>query len=571
MNNGQKGKAFERWDRDGVAQHRNLMHEIAMQKQISMYQREEKLLEKELREISKVKETLLQIRAPLRRRVGAAAKEDNVVESSGVERNLRKVSVATRKSSVATPDNQQSCTNKDDSNDTSGIKPQTSSRRISIQAKPDIIPPSSKMRQRKISVLETRAQQNTPQGMSAGTRYAQRKLSAPAFYAGKRPVSGGNGKSGFLPVIKTPNAPPECSPSVKRKSPLPDRPLSARKDDEVVNHTQKPDNEVVYHTRSPVPLTPLAPSRVDMTMSRARSVPCELPSNPITPRGRRAQSETDEVATLTMEETLRIKGKFRQIGHSVIATALLKGLKQKGQLSSEAIHNMHKPISLGDSSETKTEEDKGGEELASESKEDDEETGAKQGQSRQTFRNVARKTINVNRMLSVRNNVRRRSQSDPSHSESSSSATAAYVRPKTVGNSTEKHSEKGLGQEKRDNSAQLKDFRTRGATNTEQRRKDSNTETQQDNNAQDESENENTSQTQQMYGKQSTDVDPLRPLMNPRTAHARRRKNTLTGDIKDFIIEQVQSSAGNAEPQSPQLDESTRGQKSVRFASDAWT
>lgn len=565
MNSGQKGKAFERWDRDGVAQHRNLMHEIAMQKQISMYQREEKLLEKELREISKVKETLLQIRAPLRRRVRAAALEDNVVESSGVEKNLRKVSVATRKTSMAAPGDQQNCTIKHDSNDTSSIKPQTSSGRVSFQAKPDIISPSSKMRQRKTSVLETRAQQNTPQEMSVGARFAQRKISAPAFYAGKRPASDESGKTGFLPVIKTPNPPPECSPSVKRKSPLLDRPLSAK------NDAQKLDDEVVYHTRSPVPLTPLAPSRVDVTMCRARSVPCELPSNPFTTRGRRAQSETDEVATLTMEETLRIKGKFRQIGHSVIATALLKGLKQKGQLSSEAIHNMHKPISLGDSNETKKEEDKDGEELASESKEDDQGTEAKQGQSRQTFRSVARKTINVNRMLSVRNNVRRRSQSDPSQSESSSSATAAYVRPKTVGNSTGKHSEKGLGQEKRDNSAQPRDFRAKGATNTEQRRNDSNTETQQDSNTQDESENENASQTQQMYRKQSTDIDPLRPLMNPRTAHARRRKNTLTGDIKDFIIGQVQCSAGNAELQRPQLDESTTGQKSVRFASDAWT
>ena len=72
MNNSQKGKAFERWDRDGVAQHRNMMQEIAMKKQITMYQREEKILEKELREISKVKETLLQIRAPLKWRVRGA-------------------------------------------------------------------------------------------------------------------------------------------------------------------------------------------------------------------------------------------------------------------------------------------------------------------------------------------------------------------------------------------------------------------------------------------------------------------------------------------------------------------
>ena len=551
MNNGQKGKAFERWDRDGVAQHRNVMHEIAMQKQISMYQREEKLLEKELREISKVKETLLQIRAPLRRRVREAALEDNLVESSGVEKNLQKVSVANRKTStVVAPGVQESRANKNASDGTSGFKPQTSSGRTSIQTKPDRITPSPpNLRQRKISVLETRAQQNTPQAMSAGAR----KVSAPAFFAGKRPVSEGSGKSGFLPTIKTPNPPPECSPVVKRKSPLRDRPLSASK-----------DNEVVYHPRSPVPLTPLAPSRVDMTVTRARSVPCELPSHPITTRGRRAQSEPDEVATLTMEETLRIKGKFRQIGHSVIATALLKGLKQKGQLSSEAIHNMHKPISLGEGSETKDEENTGANESASESKkDDDEDTSTKhvQGQARQTFRNLARKTINVNRMLNVKKSTRRRTQSDPSQSEIPSSASAANARPKTVGKSIGKNYDKGLRQEKRENSVQQND---------EQRRRDNTTEIQLDNNEQDESEGENTSQTQQMYRKQSTNVDPFRPLMNPRTAHARRRKNTLTGDIKDFS-EQVQSPSGNEEPQRPHPDQQTTGHKSVRFASDAWT
>lgn len=550
MNNGQKGKAFERWDRDGVAQHRNIMHEIAMQKQISMYRREEKILEKELREISKVKETLLQIRAPLRRRVRAAALEENLVENSGVEKNLRKASVATRKTSMATPGAQQSCTNKHGSDGSSGFKPQPSSGRTSIQSKHDMISPTPNLRQRKISVLETRGQQNTPQGMSGGARFVQRKISAPAFYAGKRPVSEESGKSGFLPVIKTPNPPPESSPSVKRKSPLLDRPLSANKDN---------DSEVVNRTRSPAPLTPLAPSRVDMTLCRARSVPCEPSPNPITPRGRRAQSEADEVATLTMEETLRIKGKFRQIGHSVIATALLKGLKQKGQLSSEAIHNMHKPISLGEGSETKNEENKGADESTSESKDDDEETAVKQG-PRQTFRNLARKTVNVNRMLSVRNTARRRSQSDPSQSESLSSGTAAYSRPKTVGNSTGKQSEKGLGQEKRENSAQSKDLP----------RRDSVTEIQQDNNLQDDSESENTSQPQQMYRKQSATVDPFRPLMNPRTAHARRRKNTLTGDIKDFF-EQVQSPSGDVEPQRSHPEEQTTGHKSVRFASDAWT
>ena len=535
MNSSQKGKAFDRWDRDGVAQHKNTMHEIAMQKQLSMYQREEKLLEKELREISKVKETLLQIRAPLRKRVQAAAVEDNLVESTGVERNLRKCFVSSTKTSVASPSVEQHCTNKIDSDDTNVP---TSSSRTSFQMKQSGSTSSPNTRQRNISVLELpKRQQNTPPGISGGKGFPQPKVSASAFCTGERPAYEDGGKRGFLPIIKTPEPSPECSPSVKRKTPLLDRPLSASK-----------DTEVAYNARSPSKLSPIAPSGADTTISRARSVPCDLPSHPNTPRGRRAHSETDEVATLTMEETLRIKGKFRQIGHSVIATALLKGLKQKGQLSSEAIHNMHKPISLGEGNVTKNEENKGGDGSTSESKGNDEkEKPFTQGRRRPTFRSVARKTINVNRMLSVRNNVRRKSLSDPSQIENS--------RAKGVANS----------KDKRENSAQSKDFGSKGATVAEQQRRSSITEIRQDDNLPKERESENTSQTQQMSGKQSAGVDPFRPLMNPRTAHARRRKSTLTGE---FIF---QSPLGDRESQQTQLNEQTMGNKSVRFASDAWT
>lgn len=511
------------------------MHEIAMQKQLSMYQREEKILEKELREISKVKETLLQIRAPLRRRVQATYLEDNSVKSTGVERNSGKVSVSSTKTSVASSGDQQSCTNKLDSDGTNGLKLQTSSTRTSLQTKHEVSKSSANTRQHKISVLEL-PRQNTPPGISGGKGFADGKISAPAFYSGTRPVCEDSGKSGFLPIIKTPESPPEFSPSVKRKSPLLDRPLSASK-----------DTEVVCNTRSPSKLSPIAPSRAEMTISRARSVPCDLPSHPITPRGRRAKSEADEVATLTMEETLRIKGKFRQIGHSVIATALLKGLKQKGQLSSEAIHNMHKPISLGEGKVAKNEENKGGDESTSESKGNDgNEKASTQGQRKVTFRNVARKTINVNRMLSLRNNIKRRSQSDPSQIKNSSENAV------------------GISKDKRDNSTQSKDFGTKGAKIAEQQRRNSTTEIQEDNNSQKESESDNTSQTQQISGKQSASVDPFRPLMNPRTAHARRRKNTMTGEF-------IQSPSLDFESQQTQLDDKTMGNKSVRFASDAWT
>ena len=352
MNTSLKGKPFKRWDRDGVAQHRNLMHEIAMKKQITMYQREVKLLEKELREISKVKETLLQIRAPIRRRVRVAEMEEKLLESSGTERNLRKTPVATRKVNVTrTPAGVQH-----DSANTTGTSEMTQSEELSrtaLDENNNFHSPTSNFQQRKIKVLE-RVQKNTPLGEPGGQRLSQRKISPPVFLASKTPASEENGKSGFLPVIKTPNPPQNCSPKLKTVSPLLERPLSEVKvDDEVENRS----------LRSPVLLTPLAPSGVDAAQFRAKSVPCELLSHPIgTPRSRPRQMEVDETKTLTMEETLRIKGKFRQIGHSVIATALLKGLKQKGQLSSEAIHNMHKPISLGEESETsKNDENKNGE------------------------------------------------------------------------------------------------------------------------------------------------------------------------------------------------------------------
>ena len=569
MNSTQKGKAFERWDRDGVAQHRNIMHEITMKKQITMYQREEKLLEKELREISKVKETLKQIRAPLRRRVQAAEMEENLVESSGTERNLRKTSVTgMRKISVGGKGFQQTGTNRKLSETTQregavGMKNQTLSVTVSDRNSP--LTPSPNIRQRKISVLE-RPQQNTPLGMAAGGhRFAQRKISAPAFSAGRKQASEESGKSGFLPVIKTPNPPPDLdSPAVKRKSLLLDRPLSATKND-----------EVEYRTRSPAMLTPIAPSKVDMAVVRAKSVPCELPSQPIsTPRGRPRQLEAEEVTTLTMEETLRIKGKFRQIGHSVIATALLKGLRQKRQLSSEAIHNMHKPIFLGEEGETKNSDDQNDNVEGGFKEQGEEKEEFKQDNNKKSFRNIARKTINVNRMLNVTNS-RSRSQSNPE--KHSTAAAVINSRPKSVSNPTGKGLDKATGQEMTNSSAQSKDSRSNGIASAGVQRRNSATEFKQDaNNMQQDTESENSPQTQQMYNKQSVDVDPFRPLMNPRTAHARRRKNTLTnalsGDVIKELIEQSQNSSGDVEPQITQTDDqSGTGQKTVRFASDAWT
>lgn len=553
MNNGQKGKSFERWDRDGVAQHRNLMHEIAMKKQITMYQREEKLLAKELREISKVKETLLQIRAPLRRRVQAAELEENLESLGNEGRNSRKTSVTTRKISVAANTSaQQKCTKDFGSahgEGTSGINQRT----LTTSVSDGYVPLSSvqNTRQRKISVLE-----KGQRGLAAGNKLAtQRKISAPAFIASKTPISEKSDKGGFLPAIKTPKPPIEGSPSLQRISPILDRPLSAPKTEEVVE----------CRNRSPTTLTPIAPSRVDMAVLRAKSVPCDLPSHYAkTSKSRqRVISDTDEVTTLTMEETLRIKGKFRQIGHSVIAAALLKGLKQSGQLSSEAIHNMHKPISFtGEVNGAKAGENK---DVEAEAKEDgQEEEEVKQGNNKKSFRSLARKTININRLINAKSSsrIRGRSQSDPPNT---SNPKSSLNNPGGITLNQAAEAETAVN-----NSAQPKDSRP-SQVGARIRRMDSAGEFQLDtNSSREENESDNNVQTQQMYRKQSAVADPFRPLMNPRTAHARRRKNTFSGEPME-VFEKTQNNSLDTEPQGNRADTQTTGNKTVRFAAEAWS
>ena len=181
---------------------------------------------------------------------------------------------------------------------------------------------------------------------------------------------------------------------------------------------------------------------------------------------------------------------------------------------------------------------------------------------KRSFRNVARKTINVNRMLSVRND-RKQSQSDSE--KYPSAANAINTRPKCVSSPTVKSLDKGVGQETINSSAQRK-----GSLSAGMRGRDKGTEFQLDtNNSQDDTENENNAQIQRK--KQNFDIDPFRPLMNPRTAHARRRKNTLSGDVMKEFYEKSQNSSRDAEPQDTQADVQTTGNKTVRFATDAWS
>lgn len=547
MNNSQKGKTFERWDRDGVAQHRNIMHEIAMKKQITMYRREEKILERELREISKVKETLLQIRAPLRRTAREDKLQENLVESSEIERNLRKSPLVTTKINVTPPPGlQRDGTNSKVSQTESGndgLRPKT----IEVSTKAlDGKGQSSatlNIRYRKINTLQRGQTKYTALETPGGQKLEQ----APGFLAGKASDSEEISRSGFLPVIKTPNPPPDVSPSLRRKSPLLDKPSSTVKTDEHVEYDR---------TRSPALFTPLAPSRVDAALFRTKSVACEISSHPmIISRGRQRQADSEETTTLTMEETLRIKGKFRQIGHSVIATALLKGLRQKGQLSSEAIHNMHKPISLGEESEVPTTDgdnntDTDGGEDSNERNEESEES--KQGNNKKSFSRITRKTIYMNRMINVKSNKKHRSQSDPGKFIAASNSR--NTQPRSVANTAAKSIDKGLAQD----STQSKVVPGNSAG---MRRRDSATEFELDpNSTQIDTENVNAHQTQQMFRKQCADVDPFRPLMNPRTAHARRRKNTLSANLRERVKGQV-----------TQIDHETTGLTTVRFATDAWS
>ena len=264
-----------------------------------------------------------------------------------------------------------------------------------------------------------------------------------------------------------------------------------------------------------------------------------------------------------MEETLRIKGKFRQIGHSVIAAALLKGLKQSGQLSSEAIHNMHKPISFtGEENGAKAGENK---DVEAEAKEDgQEEEEVKQGNNKKSFRSLARKTININRLINAKSSsrIRGRSQSDPPNT---SNPKSSLNNPAGITLNQAAEAETAVN-----NSAQPKDSRP-SQVGARIRRMDSAGEFQLDtNSSREENESDNNVQTQQMYRKQSAVADPFRPLMNPRTAHARRRKNTFSGEPVE-VFEKTQNNSLDTEPQGNQADTQTTGNKTVRFAAEAWS
>lgn len=285
---------------DRVARHRNLMHDIALKKQISVIQREGRLLERELREITKVKKTLMQLRDPIRKRV-AQAQSDELEEKQAIN-----------KASVLYGIPRQS------KNINSGNY--INNKRSSISHTRGVL-------------LKNRVSMKTRVACKTDSQIQENE-------------SSDSGTS--LPSIKNNLA--SCLTICE-----------ARGSNVKQQETKRPETS--------------------MTVPTVRRRSLTIPQPPSTSLGHRKEEKSvsnNASMSLTMEETLRIKGKFRQIGHSIIATALLKGLRQRGQLTSEAIHNMHKPISFDEKEKT----------------EDSEEQKTSPGLNR--FRSLTRKAINVN-------------------------------------------------------------------------------------------------------------------------------------------------------------------------------
>lgn len=503
MNSNQKGNAFAGVDRDGVAQHKNTMQELAMKKQITMYQREEKILERELREISKVKETLLQIRMPLRRRVKEAEFEEQNNGGGRSEESLRKATSAVARSSTKTrpASNPQFAEKGDESNiDLLKSKPE-----LSTTTEGNSISALNSKEIREHKTVQIARPRKTP-------KVEQTKYLAPVFPDVKRPASEGSNKYESLPPINEISLPrprATCTPSVRRKSRLRNKPTSEIKYPEKQCESRSVSSSRAYASV----LLDRNDADTSKDYCRAKSVPCAHPaaSHGLQNRaGSQRRTETDEATTLTMEETLRIKGKFRQIGHSVIATALLKGLRQKKQLSSEAIHNMHKPISLGE--ETVKNDFNNNTDSGASSYETKEES-PDQNNNKKTFKRIAQKAINVNRLLNATKD-RRRSLSDRG---SDPVLNSIVTRPSAL----------GVKQENSMPSSTRRKKCWAGKGNGATQRKENQSEFQRNTNKMQDYMEDTSTPGSQRFRKQFKDVDPYRPLMNPRTAHARRRRHTF--------------------------------------------
>lgn len=382
-----RSKSLAGIDRDRVARHRNQMHEIALQKQISVIQQESKLIERELREITKVKNTLMQIRSPLKKRVLRSEVQINYRETKRPTRNCQTL----KKRHPSKPGKKEQKLNKVDSSLAfDGCEVERS--KLKPIAKHDGPNPCRKQLDPAVN-LNSSHEQQTDDGKNPQIR----KIS----FAKHEKTS----EREMENVEKCLSAGENCG--------LP--PVDVFKSTCNNIRVSKLEANTANTTRS-ISATPLSKPvsvsvqdrpETSMTVALRKSKLSEQPasvelSRPAASRSRYEQEQ--EQLTLTMEETLRIKGKFRQIGHSIIATALLKGIKQRGHLTSEAIHNMHKPVMVSDKTVNQEQEKKQEREQEQEGNEDNDDVPVKKGLEK--FRKVTRKAMNVNAFV---NNGRQKS------------------------------------------------------------------------------------------------------------------------------------------------------------------
>ena len=342
-------------DRDRVARHRNLMCDIALKKQITQMQREGRILEREMREIRKVKETLKQLKKPINQRL-----QD---DQNSTENRYEKAEVKAAANLMGRR----------------GIVrelPQNSEREK--QRKPE---KGNLVLSGKTVRFDSIKASTTHENLSSARKKTQ------------------------VEVEKSENqTEAELTEKASSQKPQPGRIIQVAPYSET--SSQEPENRTAPSDQA---------SNIQLSDFISRPNTSNLPSveSPI-PTQRLCKSscavDTDLDMTLTMEETLRIKGKFRQIGHSVIAAALLKGLKQRNTLTSEAIHNLHQTVSLDTPKPTNEDET----EEVKETNGDKESSEKSERRSiTKRFRKAVRKTVIINRVITAaRNSERPRSFSD---------------------------------------------------------------------------------------------------------------------------------------------------------------
>ena len=361
-------------DRDRIARHRNLMCEIALKKQITQMQREGQILEREMREIKKVKETLKQLQKPIKKRLC----EDQIFTENRYEKEELKAAVNLIGGH--------------------GI----------VQALPQR---SEQQKQRKPK--QGRKVLSNKTAKTSTVRFCSNYVSPHCdILTSAKGTQIKENENSTVAELSGINAAQET----KRCQIIQVAPCQEIKSKELVDKTVSSDQSSTVQHLENIPRP-----RSSKILSVEAAVPVQRSCKSS------CAVDTFHEMTLTMEETLRIKGKFRQIGHSVIAGALLKGLKQRNALTSEAIHNLHQTVSL----DTPT---PNGEEKT---KEIEEANAIEEKSPTDRFRKAVRKTMILNRVFSVASNGDRpRSFSSPESFEAVVPCSHEKLRKKSLMNAS---------------------------------------------------------------------------------------------------------------------------------------